>query len=464
MNSSLTIQPVGSFQLVHRSPDAPASASFARTAAPKVGCTSGSSSRAEQHGHGERLPDDVLALGEHGAFEAGDVLDARAEQRRDLFGRQPGADVRLDLARARADRLRVALAFSARLAQLDAQHVVDGERESLARLGRQDEHFVLGSDDFELFHANAPPILRCAPMLTQRVALDREYPARAASFTATQDTEPRTRICEIGFRSCKLSPPDRVSAHCYSRKLRRLRMATDYDAPRKTEDDSESIEALKERVPDKLSGSVDVEDADNPSGFELPGADLSDLELDVVVLPPQEDEFTCVELLPREAPLAARPRGRRRPYLLGVRRVACARRSAAASRSGVRDEITQAGAGSSGSVIVDDHDPVDPAADDVPRPRVQTRALGRGAPRSPVRTAASPRSRRRCARGRRAAPRRARSTTGDAATSSATMPTPTSTPTTSATVVSIGANTRAAIGPATAALTSTHSDGPSRSR
>ncbi|MBU4465603.1 MAG: DUF4193 domain-containing protein [Actinobacteria bacterium] len=71
-------------------------------------------------------------------------------------------------------------------------------------------------------------------------------------------------------------------------------MATDYDAPRKTEDDSESIEALKERVPDKLSGSVDVEDADNPAGFELPGADLSDLELDVVVLPAQEDEFTCV--------------------------------------------------------------------------------------------------------------------------------------------------------------------------
>ncbi|MGZ0710812.1 DUF4193 domain-containing protein (plasmid) [Coraliomargarita sp. W4R53] len=72
-------------------------------------------------------------------------------------------------------------------------------------------------------------------------------------------------------------------------------MATDYDAPRnKTEDDSESIEALKERVPDKLSGSVDVEDADNPSGFELPGADLSDLELDVVVLPAQDDEFTCM--------------------------------------------------------------------------------------------------------------------------------------------------------------------------
>ena len=71
-------------------------------------------------------------------------------------------------------------------------------------------------------------------------------------------------------------------------------MATDYDAPSKTDDDSESIEALKERVPDKMSGSVGDDDADNPGSFELAGADLSDLELDVVVLPPQADEFTCV--------------------------------------------------------------------------------------------------------------------------------------------------------------------------
>ena len=39
-------------------------------------------------------------------------------------------------------------------------------------------------------------------------------------------------------------------------------MATDYDAPRKTDDDSESIEALKERVPDKTSGSIDNDDTD----------------------------------------------------------------------------------------------------------------------------------------------------------------------------------------------------------
>ncbi len=70
-------------------------------------------------------------------------------------------------------------------------------------------------------------------------------------------------------------------------------MATDYDAPRKTDDDTESIEALKERVPDQLSNVVD-DDADNPGSFELRGADLADLELDVVVLPPQDDEFTCM--------------------------------------------------------------------------------------------------------------------------------------------------------------------------
>lgn len=72
-------------------------------------------------------------------------------------------------------------------------------------------------------------------------------------------------------------------------------MATDYDAPRKTDDggDTESIQALQERVPDKMSGVVDVEDADNPGSFELVGQDLADLDLDVVVLPPQEDEFTC---------------------------------------------------------------------------------------------------------------------------------------------------------------------------
>ena len=72
-------------------------------------------------------------------------------------------------------------------------------------------------------------------------------------------------------------------------------MATDYDAPRKTDDDlsEDSLEELKARRVDKAASTVDVDEAENAEGFELPGADLSDLELDVVVLPPQEDEFTC---------------------------------------------------------------------------------------------------------------------------------------------------------------------------
>ena len=36
------------------------------------------------------------------------------------------------------------------------------------------------------------------------------------------------------------------------------------------------------------------DDADNPGSFDLSAADLADVELDVVVLPPQEHEFTCV--------------------------------------------------------------------------------------------------------------------------------------------------------------------------
>ena len=53
-------------------------------------------------------------------------------------------------------------------------------------------------------------------------------------------------------------------------------MATDYDAPRKNEDEvSDENEAAEH--------------------FELPGADLSKEELTVHVVPRQDDEFTCSE-------------------------------------------------------------------------------------------------------------------------------------------------------------------------
>lgn len=73
-------------------------------------------------------------------------------------------------------------------------------------------------------------------------------------------------------------------------------MATDYDAPRKTDDDdlaADSIEELKARRVDKSASTVDVDETELAENLELPGADLSDESLSVRVLPRQVDEFTC---------------------------------------------------------------------------------------------------------------------------------------------------------------------------
>ena len=72
-------------------------------------------------------------------------------------------------------------------------------------------------------------------------------------------------------------------------------MATDYDTPRKTDDDlgEDSIEELKARRVDKSASTVDVDEAELAENLELPGADLSNEELSVRVLPRQADEFTC---------------------------------------------------------------------------------------------------------------------------------------------------------------------------
>lgn len=74
-------------------------------------------------------------------------------------------------------------------------------------------------------------------------------------------------------------------------------MATDYDAPRKSDDDlaEDSIEELKSRRKDIGSNEVDEDENEAAETFELPGADLSKEELTVMVVPPQEDEFTCAE-------------------------------------------------------------------------------------------------------------------------------------------------------------------------
>lgn len=68
-------------------------------------------------------------------------------------------------------------------------------------------------------------------------------------------------------------------------------MATDYDAQRKNDDDTESLEAIKERIPAKPALSED--DSDDVDSFTMP--DVVNEELEVVVLPIQENEFTCVQ-------------------------------------------------------------------------------------------------------------------------------------------------------------------------
>lgn len=72
-------------------------------------------------------------------------------------------------------------------------------------------------------------------------------------------------------------------------------MATDYDTPRKTDDElaEDSLEELKARRTDPTSAVVEVDEAEAAEAFELPGADLSNEELSVRVLPRQADEFTC---------------------------------------------------------------------------------------------------------------------------------------------------------------------------
>lgn len=67
-------------------------------------------------------------------------------------------------------------------------------------------------------------------------------------------------------------------------------MATDYDATRKTDDDTESLDAIKERIPSQPSTGED--DVDNVDSFSIP--DVVNEELEVVVVPVQENEFTCV--------------------------------------------------------------------------------------------------------------------------------------------------------------------------
>ena len=73
------------------------------------------------------------------------------------------------------------------------------------------------------------------------------------------------------------------------------KMATDYDSPRKTDDDltEDSLQELQARRMDKSSSTIDLDPDDVAESLELPGADLSNEELSFRVIPRQADEFTC---------------------------------------------------------------------------------------------------------------------------------------------------------------------------
>ena len=69
-------------------------------------------------------------------------------------------------------------------------------------------------------------------------------------------------------------------------------MAQDYDTPRDKDDDEESLQELGKSGQDS---GADLDDDENAiaEDYELPGADLSNEDSSVTVIPMQGDEFIC---------------------------------------------------------------------------------------------------------------------------------------------------------------------------
>jgi hypothetical protein len=76
-------------------------------------------------------------------------------------------------------------------------------------------------------------------------------------------------------------------------------MTVDYDAPRRAPVDAEEpLNAIVARRNDPATAVLDIDETDIDEtdileSYELPGADLSDEELIVSVVPKRDDEFTC---------------------------------------------------------------------------------------------------------------------------------------------------------------------------
>jgi hypothetical protein len=72
-------------------------------------------------------------------------------------------------------------------------------------------------------------------------------------------------------------------------------MATDYDAPRTVEEEpaGDTI-ALAQRARETPGFEGDESEASS-GGWDSASDSFGDVDLDVIVLPPQADEFTCTE-------------------------------------------------------------------------------------------------------------------------------------------------------------------------
>ncbi len=90
-------------------------------------------------------------------------------------------------------------------------------------------------------------------------------------------------------------------------------MATDYDSQRRTEEElgEDSLQELQNQRQDKTTAAVEGDENEQAEYSELPGADLSNEELSVRVLPRQADEFTCSRcfLVHHRSQLAKEKRG-----------------------------------------------------------------------------------------------------------------------------------------------------------
>ncbi|MBB5869149.1 hypothetical protein F4553_002528 [Allocatelliglobosispora scoriae] len=67
----------------------------------------------------------------------------------------------------------------------------------------------------------------------------------------------------------------------------------DYDTPRQAAVEEDSLEELQTRRTTAQSAAADLDGPDPSDVLDLPGADLSDEELTVAVVPMQADEFRC---------------------------------------------------------------------------------------------------------------------------------------------------------------------------